>query len=96
MKKLEYCRLEHVTQEQGKEIKLHSWVAFLFTTEGLAEMMRSDTWIEKVGLYAIKDDSHHISYEKQRIIMISRLGSEGWEWIERSGFQDTFQRSKDE
>jgi len=97
MKKFDYCRLELVTEEKDKKNKLHYWVVFLFTNEGLVETMKSESWIEREGgAYYETDRNNYKSTRTQRAIMMSKLGSDGWEWIEGTGWFDTFKRSKDE
>lgn len=87
MKKIEYCLM--LQEDDGKK-KIHYWAAFLFTNEGLVEILKSESWMKR------NDYSHYAIIRTQRAIMMSKLGSEGWEWIEGSGVHDTFKRSQDE
>jgi hypothetical protein len=95
MKKLEYCLLQRVTQEKDKKNRLHYWVVSLFTNEGLVEILKSESWMERHDDFST-DYSAAKSNNTQRAIMISRLGLEGWEWVEGDFLHVTFKRSKDE
>ena len=89
MKKVEYCLL---AQHDVNWKALNCWVAFLFTGEGLVEILRSAPWTEGRTHY----DLPQSFIAAQRAIMMSKLGSAGWEWIEGSGVHDSFKRAMGE